>query len=55
MNQLNFQKIYFFYGGNSSEVVNALEFIGLSPINREFSAFLLLDLGRKRMTENIHV
>ena len=38
--------------------MNALEFIGLSPINREFSAFLLSDLGRKTMTQNklsIHV
>ena len=32
--------------------MNALEFIGLSPINREFSAFLLPDLGRKTMTQN---
>ena len=38
--------------------MNALEFTGLSPINREFSAFLLSDLGRKTMTQNklsIHV
>ena len=38
--------------------MKALEFIGLSPINREFGAFLLSDLGRKTMTENklsIHV
>ena len=50
--------IYFFYGGDSNEFVKALEFIGLSPINREISAFLLSDLGRKTMTENklsIHV
>ena len=49
---------FFFYGGDSNEFVKALEFIGLSPINREFSAFLLSDLGRKTMTENklsIHV
>ena len=34
------------------EYLNTLEFIGLSPINREFSAFLLSDLGRKTMTQN---
>ena len=52
------ESIYFFYGGDSDEFVKALEFIGLSPINREFSAFLLSDLGRKTITENklsIHV
>ena len=52
------ENIYFFYGGDSDQFVNALEFIGLSPINREFCAFLLSDLGRKTMTENklsIHV
>ena len=46
------ESIYFFYGGESEKFVNALEFIGLSPINREFSAFLLSDLGRKTMTQN---
>ena len=46
------ESIYFFYGGESEQFVNALEFIGLSPINREFSAFLLSDLGRKTMTQN---
>ena len=48
----------YIYGGESEQFVNALEFIGLSPINREFSAFLLSDLGRKTMTQNkliIHV
>ena len=53
------ESIFFFlYGGESEQFVNALEFIGLSPINREFSAFLLSDLGRKTMTQNklsIHV
>ena len=52
------ENIYFFYSGDRNEFVNALEFIGLSPINREFRAFLLSDLGRKTMTENnlsIHV
>ena len=52
------ESISFFYSGESEQFVNALEFIGLSPINREFSAFLLSDLGRKTMTQNklsIHV
>ena len=52
------ESIYFFYGGDSDEFVKALEFIGMSPVNREFSAFLLSDLGRKIMTQNklsIHV
>ena len=44
------ESIYFFYGGDSQTFVNALEFIGLSPINREFAAFLLFDLGRRTMT-----
>ena len=38
------ESIYFFYGGESEQFVQALEFIGLSPINREFAAFLLSDL-----------
>ena len=52
------ESIYLFYGGESETFVNALEFIGLSPINREFGAFLLSDLGRQVMTQNklsIHV
>ena len=52
------ESIYFFYGGESQNFVDALEFIGLSPINREFAAFLLSDLGRQTMTQNklsIHV
>ena len=52
------ESIYFFYGGDSEQFVQALEFIGLSPINREFAAFLLSDLGLKTMTQNkfsIHV
>ena len=50
--------IYFFYGGDSQQFVDALEFLGLSPINREFAAFLLSDLRRKTMNQNklsIHV
>ena len=52
------ESIYFFYGGDSQNFVDALEFIGLSPINREFATFLLSDLGRQTMTQNklsIHV
>ena len=50
------ESIYFFYGGESKNF--ALEFIGLSPINKEFAAFLLSDLGRQTTTQNklsIHV
>ena len=50
--------VYFFYGGESEQFVNALEFIGLSPIKRKFGAFLLSNLGRQIMTQNrlsIHV
>ena len=43
---------FFFNGGDSDEFVKALEFIGLSTINREFSAFLLSDLGRKTNIKN---
>ena len=39
------ESISFFFFFESEQFVNALEFIGLSPINREFSAFLLPDLG----------
>ena len=52
------ESIYLFYEGDSQNFVDALEFIGLSPINREFAAFLLSDLGRQIMTQNklsIHV
>ena len=52
------ESIYFFYGGESEQFVQALEFIGLSPISREFAAFLLSDLDLKTMTQNklsIHV
>ena len=50
--------IYSFYGGDSQQFVDALEFLGLGPINREFAAVLLSDLRRKTMTQNklsIHV
>ena len=52
------ESIYFFDRGDSQNSVDALEFIGPSPINREFAAFLLSDLGRQTMTQNkltIHV
>ena len=52
------ENIYFFYGGDSQQFIDAFEFIGLSPINREFAAFLFSDLGRQTMTQNklsIHV
>ena len=52
------ENIYFFYGGDSQQFVDALEFIGLSPVDREFAAFLLSDIGRQTMTQNklsIHV
>ena len=43
------ESIFFFYGGESQNFVNTLEFIGLSPINREFGASTLLsDLGRQQ-------
>ena len=45
------ESIYFSYGGDSQKFVDALEFVGLSPINREFAAFLLSDLGRQTMTQ----
>ena len=46
------ESIYFFYGGDSELFNDALEFLGLSPINREFGAFLLSDLGLKTMTQS---
>ena len=46
------RKYLLFYGGDNDQFVNALEFLGLSPINREFGAFLLSDLGRQTMTQN---
>ena len=46
------ESIYSFYSGDSQQFVNALEFIGLSPINREFDAFLLSELGRQTMNQN---
>ena len=58
-NKEKFLKVFFFfYGGDSDQFNNALEFLGLSPINREFGALLMSDLGLKTMTQNklsIHV
>ena len=42
----------FFHSGDSELFKNALKLLGLSPINREFGAFLLSDLGLKTMTQN---
>ena len=44
--------VYFFYGGEREQFVNALEFVGLSPIKREFGVCLLSNLGRQTMTQN---
>ena len=52
------EKFHFFYGGESENFYQVLEFVGLSPMNREFGAFLKSDLGRGVMVENklsIHV
>ena len=52
------ESIFFFYGGDSQIFVDSLEFIGISPRNREFAALLLYDLSRQTMTQNkliIHV
>ena len=52
------ENIYLFYCGESDNFCRALEFVGLSIMNREFGAFLMSDLGRQVMTENklsIHV
>ena len=52
------ESIFFLYSGDSDQFNNALEFISLSPINREFGAFLMYGLGWKTVTQNklsIHV
>ena len=52
------ESIYFFYGGDSDEFVEALKFIGIQGQNREFATFLMSDKGRRVMTQNklsIHV
>ena len=52
------ENIFFFYGGENDSFYRSLEFIALSPMNREFEALLLSGLGRQVMTENklsIHI
>ena len=52
------ENIYFFYGQDSNQFVEALKFIGIQGQNREFAAFLMSDEGRRLMTQNklsIHV
>ena len=52
------ESIYFFYGGDSDQFVEALKFIGIQGQNREFATFLMSDEGRRLMTQNklsIHV
>ena len=52
------ENIYFFYGDESDNFYSSLKFIGLSPMNREFGAFLMPDSGKCVMVENklsIHV
>ena len=52
------ETIYFFYDGENDNFDGFLEFLGLMPMNREFGAFLMSDLGRRIMVENklsIHV
>ena len=52
------ENIYFFYGGDGDQFVNALKFLSLSLVNREFGSFLLSDLGRQTVTQNklsIHI
>ena len=52
------ENIYFFYRSENENFYQALEFIGLSPVNKKFGAFLMSDLGRQVMIQNklsIHV
>ena len=52
------ESIYFFYGGDSDQFVEALKFIGIQGQHREFATFLMSDEGRRLMTQNklsIHV
>ena len=39
--------IYFFYVGESQKFTDALEFLGLSPINREFASLFIIGPGKK--------
>ena len=52
------ESIYFFYGADSDQFVEALKFIGIQGQNREVATFLMPDEGRRLMTQNklsIHV
>ena len=52
------ESVYFFYGGESENFTQAVEFLAPNSDNRESIAFLLSDLGRTVMTSNrlsIHV
>ena len=44
------ESIYFFYGGDSDQFIEALKFIGIQGQNREFATFLMSDEGRRLMT-----
>ena len=58
MRKMFLKTFIFFYGRESENFYRALEFIGLSPMNRKFGAFFMLDLGRGVMVENklsIHI
>ena len=46
------ENIYFFYGGESDNFYRAVEFMGPDANNREFTAFLISDIGRQVMTSN---
>ena len=51
-------KVDFFHGGDNDNFVHAIKFLSPSSDNREFIAFLLLDLGQKVMNSNslsIHI
>ena len=46
------ESIYFSYGRKSKKFYQSLEFVSLSPVNREFGGFLISDLGRQVITQN---
>ena len=51
-------KVDFFYGGDNDNFIRAIKFLSPSSDNREFIAFLLLDLAQKVMNSNslsIHI
>ena len=58
MRQLFMKVLNFFYSGENENFVRNIEFLNPNSDNREFSAFLLSDLGRDVMTSNrlsIHI